>query len=384
MKVAKRPFIILVLCISVVILGVILKNYVTPFFVLFSCLTICLIGFAPRSSTGRVIAYNLAAVVAAVGLFEFYETLPTLSPQRAGTYASKDYLGRDPDYGYAIKPGQRVVTSTLKAPDGSTIYDVKYSINQFGFRTTSTGDAAETKSKPVFFVGDSFTFGEGVSDEDTLPQQFSKLSGLQAVSFGVHGYGGHQVLRQLQLDLLRSIDSRDPLAIVYTLLPTDHMLRSGGRASWDQDGPRYEIIDGKLEYLGGSVSYNAPLWQRTLRYSSIYNRNFAYKCDRAVTHTDRERLLAIILEIQNLSLQKYHAPLIIVEWADTDPDAEWLYQKLQENGVPAFFVLPSIPELRAEKYSFPLDHHPTGAAYTLVAAKLETMLRENLHSSLQP
>jgi hypothetical protein len=383
MRVAKRPFIVLFLCTLGIILGFVFKNYFTPFFVFFSCLTICLIGFAPRSSTGRFFAYNLAAVVAAVGLFEFYEALPTLSPQRTGTYA-KDYFRRDPDYGYAIKPGRRVVTSTLKAPDGSTIYDVKYSINQFDFRTTPTGDAAETKSKPVFFVGDSFTFGEGVSDEDTLPQQFSKLSGLQAVSFGVHGYGGHQVLRQLQLDLLRSIDSRDPWAIVYTVLPTEHMLRSGGRASWDQDGPRYEIVDGKLEYLGNSVSYNAPLWQRILRYSSIYNRNYAYQCDRALTDMDRERLLAIILEIQNLSLQKYHAPLIIVEWADKDADAEWLYQKLQENGVPAFFVLPSIPELRAAKYTFPLDHHPTGAAYTLVAAKLVTMLRENLHSSLQP
>jgi hypothetical protein len=164
---------------------------------------------------------NLAAVIAGLGLFEMYISMwPPPEMIYKGSYKAGGYMiDGDPELGYIILPGKRIVTSVLKSPNKSVIYDVKYTINQYGLRQVSTppNGRPSDESKPIFFFGDSFTFGEGVNDQDTLPQQFSVLSGLRAVNFGVHGYGPHQILRELETARPRIVEPRDPLAIVYTL-----------------------------------------------------------------------------------------------------------------------------------------------------------------------
>lgn len=133
----------------------------------------------------RVIAYNLAFVTLAFGLFEAYlqvedsiaarhaaltPTARTVSEgtdnARAGSYLDR-FLTDDPDLGYRILPLERRLESVLKRADGSVIYDVGYSIDRNGLRVT-----AEGKPPAVWFFGDSFTFGEGVEDDETLPAAY--------------------------------------------------------------------------------------------------------------------------------------------------------------------------------------------------------------------
>ena len=83
------------------------------------------------------------------------------------------------------------------------------------------------------FFGDSFTFGEGVNDEDTLPNAFSIVSGMRVLNFGINGYGPHHMLRLLELDVPKKITSSFPRLMVYTAIE-DHIARAAGRGAWDQ------------------------------------------------------------------------------------------------------------------------------------------------------
>jgi hypothetical protein len=347
---------------------------------------VCIIAVAGKWARARIFLFNVAAVLAAIGLFELYLTVwPAPKALYGPTYSKKDYITKDAELGYAISPGPRVINVILKKSDGSAVYDVKYTIDEFGLRRISPNAAASKSDKAVFFFGDSFTFGEGVNDEDTLPQQFQNASGLRSINFGVHGYGPHHVLRELETCRSRSVENRDPLAVVYGILPSAHMFRAAGRAEWDQNGPRYEIIDGSLKDMGQFENgYDSTVWHKILSSSRIYNQLLDAKIRRANSNADRERVLAMISRMRDLSLSQYHAPFFVLLWNVPweDEDAEWLRRKLQATDIPLLVLSTAAPELRSDKFFIPLDYHPKKDAYALVAAALNVFFENTLYSGI--
>src|ERR1700693_3080848 len=197
-----------------------LRYSISPFAIAFFYLFVCLIAISRRLAAGQHIVYNIAFVFLALGMFELYQQLT--DPYRTfyeGTVeeslvenAKVNFYVGDPDIRYSILPVERVVHNVKRSKDGSVIYDVKYSIDQHGLRKTP----ALESDKDVFFFGCSFTFGDGVNDNDTLPTTFSHLSGLHTLNFGVNGYGPHHMLRMLETDRSKSIEDNTPRVIVYT------------------------------------------------------------------------------------------------------------------------------------------------------------------------
>ena len=103
------------------------------------------------------------------------------------------------------------VTSKKMIKDGQVFYDVTYTINKYGLRV-SPHDLKENITntynfKNILFFGGSFTFGEGVNDDENLPWKIEKKSNykLKSYNFGFHGYGSHQMLRTLELGLIDNI-----------------------------------------------------------------------------------------------------------------------------------------------------------------------------------
>ena len=109
--------------------------------------------------------------------------------------------------GYGPRPGVRVVSR--KTVGNQLIYDVDYTISDRRVRVTRGNPNGDT----WLFMGCSLMFGEGVNDDETLPAYFSADLGYQAnvVNLGFHGYGPHQMLRSLELDLpvLLSMEQSD-------------------------------------------------------------------------------------------------------------------------------------------------------------------------------
>lgn len=96
----------------------------------------------------------------------------------------------DPRRGWALMPGIR---------DLKVFADKTLNSDRFGFR--GTHDSAENPGEAVriLVLGDSFTFGEGVSDNETYSARLeASLSGVEVLNLGVHGYGHDQMLLALQ------------------------------------------------------------------------------------------------------------------------------------------------------------------------------------------
>lgn len=134
----------------------------------------------------------------------------------AQTYNTPAYwhLG---EFGSQPKPG--AFTAKKVASNGDILYDTIFTIGSDGFRVTPQYDAKQ--SHRINFLGDSFTFGEGVADNQTMAyyvgdlvnkQNGSKLNPLQVKNYGIHGWGIHQSLAILESNL----DSKANIQFVLT------------------------------------------------------------------------------------------------------------------------------------------------------------------------
>ena len=87
--------------------------------------------------------------------------------------------------------GKKTPTSVTISPDGS--------------RATSREQNLKTADlRNIFFFGDSYVFGEGLSDEETLPWQLqSILPDRMIINFGVGGYGTCQAMLRLEEQKVR-------------------------------------------------------------------------------------------------------------------------------------------------------------------------------------
>src|SRR5262249_18379855 len=95
----------------------------------------------------------------------------------------------------------------------------KVTIRKDGFR--SNGSYAAPPAADVLVVGDSFTYGEQVSDDETWPSCLERKLGRGVDNGGVFGYGAAQALRRASLKLAE----RNYSHLVFSLLVGDDFKR---------------------------------------------------------------------------------------------------------------------------------------------------------------
>ena len=125
---------------------------------------------------------------------------------------------------------------------------------------------------PILAVGDSFTFGDEVSDGETWPAQLEHITGKPVLNGGVSGYGFDQtVLRAEQL-----ARKYKPAAIVVSFI-ADDIRRTEMRRLWSADKPYFERAGDRLELRGVPVpervdpARTLTFWQKTLGYSYLFD-----------------------------------------------------------------------------------------------------------------
>jgi lysophospholipase L1-like esterase len=135
-----------------------------------------------------------------------------------------------------------------------------------GLRRTS-GEAA---GQPILAVGDSYTFGYDVADEQAWPAQLQALTGRRVLNGGVNGYAFDQiVLRAEQL-----ANRYKPAAIVVAFI-ADDIWRTEYARRWGADKPYFDIDGEELVLRGVPVPPRPPpgntltFWQRTLGHSYL-------------------------------------------------------------------------------------------------------------------
>src|SRR5262245_16059324 len=74
------------------------------------------------------------------------------------------------------------------------VYEVEYAVDSFGRRITPVADTTSAK-RAVLFFGDSFTYGEGVRGDETLPYYLGRVAPqYRPFNYGFSGYGPFDVL----------------------------------------------------------------------------------------------------------------------------------------------------------------------------------------------
>ena len=171
-------------------------------------------------------------------------------------YAAGGYRERIPGFGYRPNPG--VYTSRKITSQAEIIYDVIYTIGSDGYRS----DIKETEFD-AFIYGGSFTFGEGLNDNETLAFYLHQNHGVRAKNVGVHGYGLHQALYNIE----QGLTSQSLTGINILLTAPWHALRSACKPAYAGGTPKYEITPKGLKRVG--VCDEQSFISRLLKKSSI-------------------------------------------------------------------------------------------------------------------
>ena len=167
----------------------------------------------------------------------------------------------DADFLYTMIPGK-------KGADESEEYRENFSINSAGFRDEEIDEKA-TKSKKMFMVGDSFTYGAGISSNTkTLPkllekflnQSKTKKGNVKVYNAGISGYGPDQEYRLITRKL---IPEYKPDYIFWNLVIPSDLYDASIASNW----PIPALYGLKNKQL---VEYDA-------RLNWFYPRNFIYQ-----------------------------------------------------------------------------------------------------------
>ncbi|MCI7411650.1 SGNH/GDSL hydrolase family protein [Helicobacter bilis] len=232
-----------------------------------------------------------------------------------GIYATA-YYEPNTITGYRAKPNIVATAQMLNKKDNSIIYDISYDINEFGWRKTKSSN---NNSKQCFlFFGDSFTIGEGLNDNESLPFYFGQQVDMKIYNFGFHGYGPHQALALLLSgEVKRTIKDCDEVIALYESLPR-HISRANGFSPWEigTKAPRFKINGEKLEWLDTTTNKKSKFarsiehrLEQSYLYKFLQSRD-TYKYDEKYNNL----YFAIMLEMQKELKTQLNAPLYVLLW----------------------------------------------------------------------
>ncbi|MBS0518543.1 MAG: hypothetical protein JSR90_07610 [Proteobacteria bacterium] len=332
-------------------------------------------------------ALLFAAVAVAVGLLDLFAGL--LAPAAHGVGLVKtaepvDWLMPDPDLGYSPRPDTKVVaTSTY---DGATVFRVTYTIDDRGTRRSPPAPAG---ADTYLFLGESFMFGQGVGDDETLPAQFARANDgkVRTINFSAPGYAPNQLVRAVETGRLDFLKGEPIKAAVTWIIPAD-MSRVTGDESWLASSPRYRLEDGVPRFTGSFSQYRWSHPLAGLRY--VADQNFPFIAAIGLQQRQEAQAAlfsALLVRLQQLVRERLNAPLLVLySWPDETTPAnpgEPVETRKALVKILAGLRARGLSLMSAEKPTWgndlskiviPHDGHPTAFANALVATALKERL----------
>lgn len=279
------------------------------------------------------------------------------------------------DVGYQAISGVHRVRKF--AADGAVLYDVVYTIGDDGFRLSEL----KHPGSRINFFGCSFTFGEGLNDDETLPYAVSEnMKTVSAKNFGFHAYGPHQALAILQSDRDTSGD------INFYLTAPWHAPRSACVPTWSKGSPKFELrSDGTLARVGRCAEESSNVFQKFLSNSNIYSLVLRvadiYKQDKQI-----ELYLRIVEEMSKISHARNQKFIIgFIKERNSFYTGRFnndeIYQRLSaiSDDIIDLTLAEKAESLSAKYYINVLDQHPSAAANRERAVILNSVFRKYLN-----
>jgi hypothetical protein len=152
-------------------------------------------------------------------------------------------------FGYVNIPGVNY-TGVKGYSNGTICYNATYHIDEFGRRYTR--DEYKGSKQDLLLLGCSVTFGEGLSDNDTLQYYLSSgLKGYNVYDYAVSGYGSEHILALIDSGRIKNETFSSKKTALYMFIPA-HVDRTVGDAlvPWIYNSPYFTLNNGRLEKRG--------------------------------------------------------------------------------------------------------------------------------------
>lgn len=218
----------------------------------------------------------------------------------------------------------------LKNSGNEMIGEAKYSIFTNDFRQTACNLNGE---KAYVFLGCSFTFGEFLNDNETLPYNFSKLLNFESnvLNCGVRGHGSNRALSILNSGIINRINNNAKTEHFFYSLISDHIRRNFRVAAGDSSSDNWLYKDGKWTRVSQPFGNIKVLFAK----SYIFRKIFVDLIEKKYSNFYAYYLIDSLAEIDKIIKDKYNSKLTIVVWPEF---TEKFISKLKETNMDLVFL----------------------------------------------
>jgi hypothetical protein len=322
---------------------------------------------------------NLSVLIAsillcALGLIVFEQAYchwHKIDPERP-PYVSgdKDPLGWQPQIGRKI--------DHAKVINGKLLYKVSYQIDsRFPRRISPRLNGATVPKQYALFFVDSNAFGEGLSDEETIPTQFGNLlPEFRSYNYAFRGYGPQQMLARLEQGFAKG-ELLEESGIGFYFYSDSHVARVNGllpEIAWAGGRhPNYELNSEGKPVWQGSFSDTQPWRSRFLWFigkSYFVRSRSKYFTPRREDHY--KLTCALILQSRERFESMHKDNLFYVVLTQIQPLEEIAYMQrecFEKNKLNIINISFPAGEGRPELTFYP-DAHWNHYAASLIAAAL--------------
>jgi len=358
---------------------------------MWACLVATLLGLAGvvlfRGNGWRTGALLAAAVALSLALLDAFAGLLTPTAHGAGLVRKVEpqwWPQPHPVLGFRPKPDSTALaTATF---NGQPVYNQTYHIDSEGGRATPrTASDADL----YLFLGDSFMFGQGISDNDTLPWLFAEKGDgkVRTLNLSAPGNAPNHLVRAFEAGLLDRYLGQPVKAVIVWIIPAQ-LARTTGDGSWLGSSPRYELVDGKLVHTGSFTEYRLTHPITGLKY--YLGELFPFVASIGEKQRQEEQLklfVAMMARLQQYAREKFNAPLLVVySWPDektggTHGDSVIdqselvnVITQLRKLGIELVRVDDLTAGQPTDKLLIPHDGHPMRFTNELIAGELKKRL----------
>ncbi len=147
-------------------------------------------------------------------------------------------------------------------------------INNNKFRNNYPTEISVRSKKTILFSGDSFTFGDGVNDNNTFPSIFQSITKDKVLNGGVPAYGIDQMYLR-SLDIIQEYTISD---LFFCFIPDD--INRCNNSTFHKVQKPYFILEGDStrlipinpENFSNSLNFNLSLFHKIGGYSLVINK----------------------------------------------------------------------------------------------------------------
>ncbi len=286
----------------------------------------------------------------------------------------------DKDLGYRPLASSKI--RVVKKSGEQVLYDAHYSHDKNSRRIVpSVREIQDDKDIAVFF-GDSFTYGEGVDDDETMPYFYSLTTGKhQSYNYGFSGYGPQNMLAMLEndsyiapvVDKISTKGTNSCPIVVYTFID-HHIMRALGSLSvmtYGQDLPYYQLKHNELTRTG-SFSSDRPITTKALRFLSHSKILKALHVEFPIKIDDHslDTTVRIISKSRDIASHKLRNSNFFVILYPGTTLAGLIKPKLEAQNLNVLDYSGVNSGFDMDEMTIPIDRHPNGKGHRHIAELL--------------